>query len=1063
MILRLRFSLFTACLLGALARAQTVPSASPAAVKNDEPVKLGAFAVTGSNVKRLEQEKSLPVTILAAADFDVRNASQPSDLLTALPEITGLPNNETATLGATARGDNASVSLRGLASSDTLLLLDGRRLAPHPISQLEGSAPALPPNVNQLPSRGIERIEVLRDGASSVYGADAVAGVVNYFMAKNFRGTELQTSFGQTRYGDGAELRATLTHGRDLAGGRGRVLLVADFYNRQAMFARDRPFAADADHSALAPAPWNVATVSTSGFNARSATSDYGSYSLVTPTGTDAFGNVTSVAGARPAGVPGTLVAASGQFFLVPQGGGAVGFQPTTPSRAGVTHDYYWNNNSSRVIQPQSTRANVFTSGEYDLTDRLTAFTELSLYQARSVTYREPDGISASTDGNLIVPATNPYNPFGARYWSTTGAPNADGTARLTGTPSAVLITNKRLSDLPTRTDFVTDSVYRGVAGLRGKLSGSWTWEAALLWSAARATEFEAGATRKSLLVGALNQTDPAKAFNPFTRTFAVQNGALVVTGPFTNPDSVTSVFRSPFIRNGITKLGSGDFHAAGDVLPLWGGNTIGAAFGGEFRYEGYDDYRPPYAGLNPASSGLDPASDDFLGFSPNADTHANRHVSAVHVETVVPLVGRDFTLPLVRSLELSASARHESYTDFGNTTKPKYGVAWRPAPWLMVRGSYNEGFHAPNLAQLFTGSLVRTQSNVTDSYRSAVTGLPTDGSSNRRSVASGNQALQPENSTGRSGGLVLEVPRVKGLSLSVDYWEIRERNVITGPTAQEAVNSDAASLQAATQAALAAGRSLDAIDLGSATGSYKGDPAIVRLPVTQADRDFFATYNAKQVPGNQVAVVGAIDVIRLTYFNRAQQFVNGFDFGLNYRSPQLPAGSFTFNTAWTLLTSFYAYNSAGALRTELRGTNSFAVGGVDPRWRGTTTLSWQRRQWGAGLGFYYIGRYTDSNATTTATTFASLGSPAYIEPVFTNGAYSYRYVVHDSKSYNAFVTYRFSTQNRWLDRTSLRLGVNNLFDARPPLSADSRGYDPAIYNAMARGLAWSVQFTKKL
>lgn len=1061
MTIRHQFFLCFVAALAAVGRAQS--AALPAAAKTPAAVKLDPVTVTGSNLRRLEQEKSLPVSILTSTELEVRNASQPADLLTALPEITGLPNNETATLGATARGDNASLSLRGLASSDTLLLLDGRRLAPHPITQYEGSTLALTPNVNQLPSRGIDRIEVLRDGASSVYGADAVAGVVNYFMAKNFRGTELQTSFGQTRYGDGQEFRATLTHGRDFAGGRGRVLLVSDFYDRRALLARNRSFAADADHSAIAPAPWNSAAVSSNGFNARSAVSDYGSFSLGTPTGTDAFGSVTSFTGARPSGIPASLVAVSGQFFLAPQGGGAVGFQTATPSRAGVTHDYYWNNNTARVIQPQSSRANVYASGEFDLTDRVTVFSEWSLYQAKSETYREADGISASTDGNLLVPATNPYNPFGDRFWSATGAPNADGTPRLTGTPSSVFITNKRLSDLPVRTDFVTDSVYRGVAGLRGKLPGSWSWETAVLWSAARSIEYEAGATRKSLLAAALSQSDPAKAFNPFTRSFAVQNGTLVVTGPFTNPDSVTSKFRSPFIRNGITKLGSGDFHAAGDVLPLWGGNTIGAAFGGEFRYEGYDDYRPPYAGFNPPGSGLDPTSNDFLGFSPNVDTHANRHLAATHAEVVVPLVGREFTLPLVRSLEFSASVRHESYSDFGDTTKPKYGAAWQPASWLLVRASYNEGFHAPNLAQVFTGSLIRTQPGVTDAYRSAVTGLPTDGPSNRRSVASGNRDLRPEDSTGRSVGLVVEVPRVRGLSLSIDYWEIRQKNVITGPTAQEAVNGDVASLQAATQAALAAGQPLNAIDLGSATASYKGDAAIVRLPVTQADRDFFAAYNARQAPGNQLATVGAIDLIRLTFFNRAQQFVNGFDFGLNYRSPPMPAGSFTFDTAWTLLNAFYAHNTSGAPRTELRGTNSFAVGGVDPRWRGTTTFTWQRKQWGAGIGLYYLGRYTDSNATTTAATFASLGAPAYIEPVFTNGAFSYRYVVHDSKSYNAFVTYRVSVQNRWLNQTSIRLGVNNLFDAKPPLSADSRGYDPAAYNSLARGQSWSVQLTKKL
>lgn len=257
-------------------------------------------------------------------------------------------------------------------------------------------------------------------------------------------------------------------------------------------------------------------------------------------------------------------------LFLQPNSTGGVSFATATPSRAGVTHDYYWNNNAYRVIQPASKRTNAFASAEYDLTNRVTAFAEASLYRAHSVTYREPDGITQSTDGFIIVPVTNPYNPFGNRFWSTTGAPNTDGTPRLTGTPSAVSITNKRLTDLATRTDWVDTSVYRGVAGLRGKLFATWTWESALLWSTGRVIENEEGPSRSSLLIAAINQTDPAKAFNPFTRTFAVQNGTLAVTGDFKNPDSVTSTFRSSFIRSGITKLGSGDFRASGDVFPIW-------------------------------------------------------------------------------------------------------------------------------------------------------------------------------------------------------------------------------------------------------------------------------------------------------------------------------------------------------------------------------------------------------------------------------------------------------------------------------------------------------------
>ena len=1042
-------------LLGLLAAGTVSAQTAPAPAVAEEPLKLESFTVTGSNIKRLDVEKVLPVTVLGGAELEVRDASQPSELLTALPQVTGLPGNETATLGATARGDNASVSLRGIPSSNTLILLNGRRVTPHPISQSEVGVPTLSTNVNTMPNRGLERVEILRDGASSIYGTDAVAGVVNYVTAKNFRGTELSVRYGETRYGDGGEYRATLTHGLDFAKGRGRGLLTADFYHREAMYARDRSFSAEADNSSRAPAPWNVSTNTT--FNLRSATTQYGNYLLGTVGGTDPYGQVSVFTGARPTGVPATLAATTGAFFLVPNGSGGAAFATATPSRAGVTADYYWNNNAYRVIQPESNRTNVFASGEFDLNDRITVFGDASLYQAQSVTYREPDGITQSTDGFIIVPANNPYNPFGDRFWSTTGAANADGTPRLTGTPSAVSITNKRLSDLPTRTDYVDTSVYRGVVGLRGRLSGSWSWEAALLYSAARVIENETGPSRKSKLIAAINQTDPAKAFNPFTRTFAVQNGTLAVTGNYQNPDSVISTFRSEFIRNGITKLGSGDVRASGDLLPIWGGNSIGGAFGGEFRYETYDDYRPPFAGLNPAGSGLNPESNDFLGFSPNSDTHGNRHVAAAYVETVLPLVGNKFTLPLVRSLELTASARYESYTDFGDTTKPKYGINWRPTPWLMARASYNEGFHAPNLAQLFTGTLIRTVTGSTDSYRSAVTGLTTDGPSNRRSVASGNRALKPETSTGKSGGIVIDVPYVKGLSVSVDYWEIEQKSIISS---SGSIADDTAALQAATLAALAAGQSINSIDLGSGTANYKGDGSVVRLAVTQADRDFFAAYNARQVPGNQRAVVGAIDILRTTYFNKASQFVNGFDFDVTYRFPKLSAGNFVLNTTWTRLNDFHSYTVDGAPRTELRNTNS--VGGANPVWRGATALTWRRKQWGAGIGFYYTGSYADTGATTTQAIYESLGSPGYLTPIVTNGATVYRYTVHDSKSYNVYATYRVVAKNPYLNNTNIRAGVNNVFDAKPPLSSDSRGYDPAVYNGMARGLAWSLQVTKK-
>jgi iron complex outermembrane receptor protein len=1049
-----------------LVQAQVAPLAPATPPPGEEQVTLEKFVVTGSNIRRLDQEKVLPVTVFDQQAMEVRDASQASDLLTALPQVTGLPGNETATLGATARGDNASISLRGIPSSNTLVLLNGRRLPPHPISQGEAGVPTLSTNVNQLPNRGLDRIDVLRDGASSIYGTDAVAGVINYITRRQFVGTELQLRYGETKLGDGREYRATLTHGFDFSSGKGHGMVTIDYYDRQAMFARDRDFSAEADNSYRAPAPWNTSNTATSqtaanSFNSRSVTSEYGSYIIGTITATDAFGNVTGFTGSRPTGVPSTLASTSGVFFLAPNGtpGGAQ-ILNATPSRLGVTRDYYWNNNAYRVIQPETKRTTVFASGDYELGKDLTAFADLSLYRAESLTIREPDGITQSTDGFIIVPASNPWNPFGERFWSPTGAPNADGTPRLTGTPAAVSITNKRLTDLMDRTSSVTSTVYRGVAGLRGKVFSTWNWESAVLVAEATTDDDEEGPSRKSLLKAAINQTDPAKAFNPFTRRFAVQNGALVVTGDYENPESIQNTFRSSFLRTGVTTLASGDFRASGDLWPIWGGNTIGAAVGGEYRYEGYDDTRPPFAGLNPASSGLDPATNDFLGFSPNSDTHGTRRVLAAYVETVVPLVGNKFKLPLVRSLELSASARFENYSDFGSTTKPKFGLNWKPVSWMMVRGSYNQGFHAPNLAQLFTGTLIRTVTGSRDTYREAVTGLPSDGASNRRSVASGNPDLQPEKSTGKSAGIVVEVPVVKGLSLGVDYWEVAQTDVIAS---SGSIADDNQALVAATQAALAAGQSIASIDLGSGTANYRGDGSVVRLPVTQADRDAFALFNATQAPGNQKAVVGAIDILRTTYFNKSSQFVNGLDFDLTYRFPKMAIGNFTFNTTWTKLIDFHSYNAAGSPRTELLWSNSANVGGATPKWRGSASLNWRRNDWSAGFSAYYIGDYSDVGATTTQTTADSLGNPSYIVPVFTNGSTTYRYRVGDSISYNATVSYRIHTKSKWTNDTTVRVGVVNLFDAKPPLSSDSRGYDPSVYNLMARGQYWSIQLTKKL
>lgn len=219
----------------------------------DETVKLEAFTVTGSNIRRIEEEKILPVTSYDMDDLDLRAASTAVELFEYLPQAGEMPISEEGTLGASARGDVASIAIRGIGSSNTLTLVNGRRLPPHPISQAESGVPSLAVNINVLPSASIQRVEILRDGASAIYGADASAGAVNALLDTDTLGTRFSLRGAITKRGGAGERRATFAHGQLLKNGRTKFRFSLDYFHRDVLMSRDRKFAADADIRSQAP------------------------------------------------------------------------------------------------------------------------------------------------------------------------------------------------------------------------------------------------------------------------------------------------------------------------------------------------------------------------------------------------------------------------------------------------------------------------------------------------------------------------------------------------------------------------------------------------------------------------------------------------------------------------------------------------------------------------------------------------------------------------------------------------------------------------------------------
>src|SRR5919197_6126591 len=158
--------------------AQAVNPAPAPAANSDQPVQLEAFTVTGSNIRRVDAETALPVTVIEPSDLESRGAATMSELFETLGMAEPSGITEINNGPQLARGDVASVDLRGLGSGSTLVLVNGRRMAPHPISMAEGGVPSLAVNINAVPRAMVERVEILRDGASAIYGADAAAGVI---------------------------------------------------------------------------------------------------------------------------------------------------------------------------------------------------------------------------------------------------------------------------------------------------------------------------------------------------------------------------------------------------------------------------------------------------------------------------------------------------------------------------------------------------------------------------------------------------------------------------------------------------------------------------------------------------------------------------------------------------------------------------------------------------------------------------------------------------------------------------------------------------------------------
>lgn len=883
------------------------------------------ITITGSNIPQIEQETALPVSTISTEEIMQREAATSSELFSYIPQATALENQEGSTGPNDARGDASSVNLRGLGSNATLVLLNGRRLPPHPISS--GAVPRLTVNVNTIPARALDRVEVLRDGASAIYGADAVAGVVNAIV-KSGIDTRFQASarYGETTEGPMSEGTVSFAAGFQPNEGKTSLYFYTDAFDRDGLRGRDKWFAADGDlreRSGSESTSWDNRSVNTPNGRFRTGTAN--------PDG--------SFTGIPAPGAP------DDDFYMVD---GGVNF-------GSLPRELRYNYAADRFLIPDTTRFNFYGKFEHQLRPSLTFFGDLSLYFADSLTASAAVAISGSSNNDIFVPSQNYYNPF-----------QDDGLD--------VLIRNYRPVELGDREAEVESTSGRLLFGARGFWGFNWVWEAAATYGRAETTDLSSNMLSESKLRAQL-ALDTADAWNVFG----------------VNSEEVMNQVRIRPRRDGTTSLGILDGKVTGLLTEMPAG-PLYVSTGLEYRHETFDEYRDHYSNI-----------DDVIALSQTSDTNGSRDVGAAFAEFSIPLL---HDLPLVHHLELSVAGRFEHFSDFGSVTVPKVALSWHPTSWLLARGSYAEGFQAPNLAQLFTGEIPRRVEGVQDPYRVDVTASPADlGDVSREVIRGGNINLEPEESETMTVGLVFQSPKSNRLFISVDYWDIKQDQRIDTFGHEDQLN----------------------LDFLLRTTAQGFNPDVVRGAPTADDMAAFDAWNAAN-PGDQRQAVGEVLYVRDTYFNLSYRQVAGWDFGLAYDLPTNSAGQFSLKSEFTYYDQFDQQKSE-----EDPVEDQIRVNG-NPEYRGNVGIMWNMKRVGAGLFGNYISDFVDTSA-----------------PAADGGDF----IVESWTTYNAYVSYAFK------NGMGIRLSANNLTDEAPPLADEIRNFYNQYHSPRGRMIygTWTWSF----
>jgi iron complex outermembrane recepter protein len=928
-----------------------VPDQSPAD-PNDQP--LNQVTVTGYIIPRIGEGPE-PVTTLDQ-DFITKQGDQTvADVLLRIPQnFAGF----TPSLNAgesTAEGGSA-VNLYGLGANATLVLIDGYRTATYPYAQFSTESFV---DLNTIPLAAVDKIEILKDGASAIYGSDAVAGVVNIILKDEYNGSDLKFYYGSSRYGDYNVYHVSAVSGfTEKLGPDSKISVLGtfDFYEQSPIEQEDRSYGSELNHALFG-----------SYYNQEETNGYAGNFG-------DAAGNTYSV-------IPGT----------------------TGPN---ITKSDFVINGPLNTLPSVKYEQLVPREERYGTYDKINYWPAswLKLYEEFSFQRNEETNESYATQPTvadpIVIPANNPYNPFGIPLFPI----------------------GQTLREVGPQTQDAVIKTYRTVSGVTLFLPKNWTVNFSFLYAESDANANGSNEVADTLFNEALAGKLPGyigQFYDPFADQSAIgaPNGNLANGIRITQFQDVRSDLLTWSIRGG------------GDLFDLPGG-PVTLGLGLEYNSSDYISRVDPYT-----------ATFNVVGLGAAIVGNGKRWVQSAYYQLSVPILGDKWSWPGARELQFVASERYDNYNDFGSTEKPKFSLLYKPFDDLTFRLTYSEGFRAPSLTELYSGVSFNFL-NLIDPKN------PGLGEQTYEVRSSGNPDLKPETSYGYFAGVVWSPGSAdpqhswwgwaNGFTAYIEYFQIQKGNQVSLLNAQQLLNEE---------------NFFPNLVVRQPDGQIKyiDDPFVNLGEVLVDGISFGATYSTKEYGWGKIELETDWTYLynyAVQPINNNSAIISGFGAIMLQPSPVIPEqGTFTLPEIKSTSSFFYTktlfgvdtfrtgltLNYVGPEHDQLDNYYGVLAGApVQPNGLVHEIGSWTTLDWQISYEF---------------------GKPILITPETPKPGYD-----KDGKklageaaiapkpegAHNGWIRY-------WLAGGKITFGINNIFDTPPPFADTFMGFDPQTANPIGR------------